>query len=201
MSDPDSLGERIYARLKQDVSRGILSVHLRLDFAELAERYEVSTTPVREAAMRLWGEGLLEPHPRGGLRPCPVSAADLVAKIELHAGLTALALRWSRATPPEPASSGEDNVERARLMFDALARSTGNPEVVRVLGSLDERLERFRRLDDDLLPDVGAELAAMADAAPFPAQFARLLRRYHKRRLRIAAQAALLAASQSESDE
>src|SRR5690242_18900040 len=104
MNDADGLKERIYVRLKNDVSRGVLSVHLRLDYAELAERYEVSTTPVREAAMRLFGEGLLDVHPKGGLRPSPATVAELAAMLDLHAQLTAVALRWLRSDAIELAT-------------------------------------------------------------------------------------------------
>ncbi|MGN6620301.1 MAG: GntR family transcriptional regulator [Sphingomonas sp.] len=199
MSDPDTISERVYLRLKEDVASGYLSVHVRLDFAELASRYDVSTTPVREAAMRLLGEDLLDLHPKGGLRPAPVGETDLVALIDLHERLTALALRWSRGAdidlPPEGAAGAP---ERARQFFAALARATGNAEFVRVMARIDDRLDRYRRLEAQLLPDAADEVAAIERAAALPALLGRLLRRYHRRRRSIASRVILLALSADE---
>lgn len=197
MSETDTLGERVYARLKADVSSGYLSVHVRLDFAELALRYNVSTTPIREAAMRLLGEGLLELHPKGGLRPVHISAIDLNALLELHGRLAALALRWTRGAAITLSDIGDASIgERARWFFFDLARSTGNEEFVRVMARLEDRLERYRRLDDRLFPDVETELAELECAAASPALLARLLRRYHKRRQAMAPRSILLAATE-----
>lgn len=199
MSDPDTISERVYAQLKEDVASGFLSVHVRLDFAELASRYEVSTTPVREAAMRLLGEGLLDLHPKGGLRPAPVGEADLIALIDLHERLIALALRWGRGAyidmSPEGAAGPPD---RARQVFSALAKATGNAEFVRVMARLDDRLDRYRRLEAQLLRDSADELAAIERAAASPALLGRLLRRYHRRRRSIASRVILLALSADE---
>lgn len=193
MSDPDTIGERIYARLKEDVASGLLSVHVRLDFAELAARYDVSTTPVREAAMRLLGEELLELYPKGGLRPAPVSETDLTGLLDLHARLTALALRWSRGADIDLSRhSATETAARTRQFFAALAHATGNAEFVRLMSRLDDRLDRYRRLEERLLPDVAEELAGLERAAASPALLGRLLRRYHKRRQSIAARSILL---------
>lgn len=200
MSESDSLGERVYAQLKEDVSSGFLSVHVRLDFAELAARYEVSTTPIREAAMRLFGEGLLELHPKGGLRPVHVSEADLIALLDLHARLTGMALRWSGGA--RIAVSARDELganHRSRQFFADLAHTTGNTEFVRVMARLDDRLDRYQRLDERLLPDAAAEIAAIERAAVSPALLGRLLRRYHKRRLGIASRSIVLALSADDS--
>lgn len=199
MNDPDTISERVYAELKEDVASGFLSVYVRLDFAELASRYDVSTTPVREAAMRLLGEGLLDLHPKGGLRPAPVGEKDLVALIDLHERLTALALRWARGADvdmsPEDAAGTPG---RAREVFSALAQATGNAEFVRMMARLDDRLDRYRRLEPQLLPDSADELAAIERAAASPALLGRLLRRYHRRRRSIASRVILLALSNDE---
>jgi DNA-binding GntR family transcriptional regulator len=195
MTETEPLSERVYALLKDDVSSGIVSDHVRLDFAELAARYEVSTTPVREAAMRLLGEGLIETHPRGGLRPIPMRESELRALIELHGQVTTLALRWSggAATAIDAASSGYG---RARRFFVDLARATGNDQFVRVMEQLEDRLERYRRLEHRLLPDSEAELASLEEAVSSPPLLRRLLRRYHRRRQAIVVHAIMLAATE-----
>jgi DNA-binding FadR family transcriptional regulator len=198
MSDPDTISERVYALLKEDVASGFLSIHVRLDFAELASRYDVSTTPVREAAMRLLGEGLLDLHPKAGLRPAPVGEADLIALIDLHERLSALALRWTRGADIDLSSEGAPGPDRTRQVFSALAQATGNAEFVRVMARLDDRLDRYRRLEAQLLRDSADELAAIERAAASPALLGRLLRRYHRRRRSIAARVILLALSADE---
>ncbi|MBU0781554.1 MAG: GntR family transcriptional regulator, partial [Alphaproteobacteria bacterium] len=45
--------------------------------AELAERFGMSRTPVREAALVLESQGLVEMRPRKGIRILPVSADDM----------------------------------------------------------------------------------------------------------------------------
>lgn len=197
MSETEPLVERVYALLKEDVWSGFVSEHVRLDFAELALRYEVSTTPVREAAMRLLGEGLLELHPKGGLRPVHARESDLRGLLELHAQLAALALRWKTGAAfaiGDPAGAGSH--DRARQFFIALARATGNDQFVRVVEQLEDRLERYRRLDDRLLPEVEAEGAALERALSSPALLRRLLRRYHRRRQAIVAHSIVLAATE-----
>lgn len=196
MSETEPLGERVYALLKDDVSSGIISEHVRLDFAELAARYDVSTTPVREAAMRLLGEGLLDIHPRGGLRPIPMKESDLRALIDLHAQIAALALRWNTGgsiTTSGPATERDHG--RARRFFVGLARITGNGHLVRVVEQLEDRLERYRRLEDRLLPDNQAELKALERAISSPLLLRRLMRRYHRRRRAAVVHAIMLAAS------
>lgn len=49
----------IYARLKRDISVGEISNGTRLLEAELAERYEVSRTPIRQALLALEQDGLV----------------------------------------------------------------------------------------------------------------------------------------------
>jgi len=51
--------ERVYLQLKNDITLQKFSFNERLIVNELAERYTVSTTPVREALSRLHGEELI----------------------------------------------------------------------------------------------------------------------------------------------
>ena len=81
---------------------------------ELAEHLGMSRTPVREAALVLEGQGLLEVRPRKGVRIVPVSAADMR---EVYDVLTALeSLAAERA-----AQIGYSGPE-LRPLADAIAR-------------------------------------------------------------------------------
>ena len=69
--------QRAVGELRTLIFRGELppgSDHLE---AELADRFGMSRTPVREAALILESQGLVELRPRKGVRILPVSANDM----------------------------------------------------------------------------------------------------------------------------
>src|SRR5882757_11396441 len=55
-----SLSERVYQALKQDIIRGVFRPGEALSEKDLAKRYRGSRTPVREAAVRLQQENLMQ---------------------------------------------------------------------------------------------------------------------------------------------
>lgn len=59
------LSERVYLELKRDLLAGNLPIS-RLPISHLALRYHASATPIREALLRLVGEGLVALNPAGG---------------------------------------------------------------------------------------------------------------------------------------
>jgi DNA-binding GntR family transcriptional regulator len=91
MADPlevSSKADAVYRRLHADIEAGSISpgTHLRQD--DLAARWGVSSTPVREAFRRLEAEGLVEllPH-RGVVVRGPASgSAPLVDAADLEPG-------------------------------------------------------------------------------------------------------------------
>ena len=62
---------------------------------ELAEQYDVSKSPVREALQQLTFEGLIETRPRRGHRVTPISVADAGDILELRETLEVAAVRRS----------------------------------------------------------------------------------------------------------
>lgn len=56
----------IYARMKDDIARGVLAPGERLVVARIAQRYNVSPMPVRDALNRLSQEGFVEITPHAG---------------------------------------------------------------------------------------------------------------------------------------
>lgn len=58
-SAPRQTPELIYARLKEDISVGEIPQGTRLVEVQLAERYEVSRTPIRQALLALEQDGLV----------------------------------------------------------------------------------------------------------------------------------------------
>ncbi len=64
---------------------------------ELADRLGMSRTPVREAALMLEGQGLVEVRPRRGIRILPVSVSDMCEIYDILTELEALAARDAAA--------------------------------------------------------------------------------------------------------
>lgn len=68
----DSQEANIYAAILEDISRGNLAGGQRLKVSELANRFEVSTSPIREVLRRMQGEGFVQIEPNRGAIVSPV---------------------------------------------------------------------------------------------------------------------------------
>lgn len=76
--------DRIFQLIRQDILTCTLSPGEELREAELARRYQVSKTPVRDALQKLELEGLIEIEPRRGHRVRPISMSDAEDILELR---------------------------------------------------------------------------------------------------------------------
>lgn len=105
---PQSSSQRAILQLRELIFSGELragSDHLE---SELADRLQMSRTPVREAALTLETQGLLTLRPRKGVRILPMSVDDMR---EIYDVLTELeGLAAERA-----AQAGYDDAQLARL--------------------------------------------------------------------------------------
>ncbi|CAK7066328.1 MAG: HTH-type transcriptional repressor RspR [Desulfovibrio sp.] len=81
--DPNSHAEKAYEFIRTMIMDRTLRQGASLNVPELAERFEMSVTPVREAIRRLESEGLLEVVPRRGTFVRSFSVEDLIAGFEL----------------------------------------------------------------------------------------------------------------------
>ena len=68
MSKGSSLSHEVANTLRRDIIAGVFEPGTWLKTEELAERYEVSANPVREALWRLQGEGFVVANPNQGAR-------------------------------------------------------------------------------------------------------------------------------------
>lgn len=84
-------------RLRELIVRGELAPGARLHAGELAERLDVSPTPLREAFQRLAADGLVDVLPQRGARVAELSPTDAADIYELRLVLEPLALRQSLA--------------------------------------------------------------------------------------------------------
>jgi DNA-binding GntR family transcriptional regulator len=86
MSDPLQLRrEEIYGRLREDILSCALPPGAPLYEGVLAERFDVSKSPIRDALSRLHAEKLVIVEPRKGYRVAPISLADAAELFEFRA--------------------------------------------------------------------------------------------------------------------
>ena len=88
-----TLSERVFARLQDDIVRGVIAPGSKLGESELAARYGVSRGPLREAIRRLESRKLLERVPHVGTRVASLSLADLVEIYRVREALEGMAAR------------------------------------------------------------------------------------------------------------
>jgi DNA-binding GntR family transcriptional regulator len=85
--------EHVYATLKTEILGGVLRPGSRLRVVELADRFSVSQTVVREALTRLAEQRIVEAAPQQGYRVAPLTLADLTALTETRVFVEGQALR------------------------------------------------------------------------------------------------------------
>ncbi|WP_394162522.1 GntR family transcriptional regulator, partial [Galactobacter valiniphilus] len=79
-----SLAERLTATLRDRVITGVLAPGTVVIEPALAQEFQVSKTPVREALQRLTHEGLFEVLPKRGYLVRAMTQADLHDVVELR---------------------------------------------------------------------------------------------------------------------
>lgn len=80
-------------RLRSDILAGVFPGGARLKAGELAQRYDVSTIPVREALRQLHGEGVVEFTPNRGARVRVLDEAFIESLYELREAIEVLQVR------------------------------------------------------------------------------------------------------------
>jgi len=90
-----TITEQLEDALRVDIQVGILRPGQRIRSNEVAERYGVSATPLREALQRLAGESLIELDPRLGATVAPMSERDVRDIYEMLQLLDGIALERS----------------------------------------------------------------------------------------------------------
>src|SRR4051812_40979771 len=93
MATPPLLAHSIYATLKERIVTFQLKPGDALQEVQLAEVFNVSRTPIREALRMLTREGLVELLPRQGARVAVLSIKDLLDAYEVRLYLEPPAIR------------------------------------------------------------------------------------------------------------
>lgn len=111
-------GAFAYRRLRDDIVSLALEPGADLEEAGLVARLGLSRTPVREALVRLAGEGLVELLPNRGARVAPMGWGEIREHLEALDVMQRLVTRWaaSRRTDAQIAA-----VEARLLAFEAAA--------------------------------------------------------------------------------
>ena len=166
MTDTASLVDRVVAALREDLMSGKLPPTERLAESSLAERYDVSRTPVREALARLLADGLVERRDRG-LYPYRPGLDDLDGFYELRTTVELRGIlrveqddarahdhdilgpeldRWHhfRRSVPRPDAAFVSEDEQFHI---ALLSSAGNRALVAALQLVNSRIRRVGMFD------------------------------------------------------
>lgn len=83
----DRIADRLRDQLEQEIVTGVLVPGDRLDEVKLAERFNVSRTPIREAFQQLAASGLLELKPRRGAFVRSAGINEIIEMFEVMAEL------------------------------------------------------------------------------------------------------------------
>jgi len=153
---------RLKAILEREIVTGEIKPGQHLDETELANRYGVSRTPVREALMILESINLIERRPRQGALVKGVTLTRLVQLMEALCELEAICGRLTaqRAGPKEIAAlemafkeyktaldtSDQDRTYNKVIKFHrTLFTTSGNDELAEMTEQIAERMEPFLR--------------------------------------------------------
>lgn len=150
-----SAADRVYAQVKRDILAGGLPGGSLVTEGSLAEVCGVSRTPVREALLRLEGEGLVRLYPKKGALVVPPSLEDVREVLEARVVIEEWAARavWPRRTELLPALEAElaamrdtlapQDVERLvehdRRFHEIVVAAAGNAILARTYQGLRDR--------------------------------------------------------------
>ena len=94
---PATRTEEVYAVLRADLLNCVFTPGQKLKVLDLAERFGVSQSVIREALLRLTEQDLLVAEPQRGVRVRDLSVDDIAALTEARVLVETQALRWSIA--------------------------------------------------------------------------------------------------------
>jgi DNA-binding GntR family transcriptional regulator len=92
-NSPVTRGEEVYDVLRAELLNGVLCPGDKLRMVELASRFEVSQSVIREALTRLAEQGLVVATPQRGFRVRELSVEDIAGLTESRVQIESVALR------------------------------------------------------------------------------------------------------------
>jgi len=162
-----SLSDQAYETIKSEIITCVLEPGQQIAQSQLAERYQVGTTPIREALQRLAQEGFVQPIPRFGYVVSSITFNDLHEIYELRTILESAAVRLAamRGTDKQlqeiARAAGFTYVYRERQSYSdflalnaefhrSIAGVAGNRRLVDLISRLLDELTRVFHLGLDL---------------------------------------------------
>jgi len=156
------LSDRIRNRLTDQIASGELPAGAALDEQQLADRFGVSRTPVREALHQLAVSGLVEMRPRRGVVVARMTAERIMDMFETMAEIEALCVRMAtyRMTPLELSrltelheaarrAAADEDMDRYddvnHAFHEAIYLATHNAFLAEQASALRIRMNAFRR--------------------------------------------------------
>lgn len=151
----NNLSHQIWRKLEEEINDGILLPGDPLDERELANRFGVSRTPVREAVAQLAAQGLLTSAPRQGVCVARMSIRELLGLFELLAEMEGVCAKYCTRRLTDAQRLRLTAVHRNSLKFveanDAIGYSQSNVDFHEILyvgchnAFLAEHLRSIRR--------------------------------------------------------
>lgn len=157
-----TIATKIIQTLAEEIISGTLPPGYKLEEKNLAERFQVSRTPVREALREMGARGLIELIPRRGAMVANIGLAELSDLLEAECELEALCAQLSaqrmsvvekkqlerihEQTEALVAGKNEaDYLELNRKFHELICVGTHNKTIANMVGGLRDRLSAFRQ--------------------------------------------------------
>ena len=146
---------KIFHALRQEILSCGIRPGEEVRESELAQRFGVSKSPIRDALQKLEFEGLIEIVPRRGHRVAPISISDAEDMLDLREILEAGALRHIAARASDEAlreldgfrtANTDDLAEFAeynRIFHLSLCELSGNSRLAQTMAGLMENYDRL----------------------------------------------------------
>ena len=155
--------DQAYSTLRREILSCRLAPGSRIVEADIAERLDMSKTPVKKALSMLAHEGFVEILPRHGYRVTEITLADVQEIYQLRqiAEPAAAELAASNATPEQlqelrrlvedaEDDTFDEQVQKVLRFHEILADASGNSRLAIVLSGLLDEMERIFAMGLDI---------------------------------------------------
>lgn len=163
-ASPRGSAQAIYQQLREMILSFAIYPGTRVTESELAERFGVSRTPIREALQRLEAEGALSIRPKQGCFIRALDIAELAGQYRVRVALELLAIdtavsymtdkdlrrlaqAWDPKAQPGRSEDPEEMERRDESFHLALAEGSGNRALLHYLRAVNDQIRIVRRLD------------------------------------------------------
>jgi DNA-binding GntR family transcriptional regulator len=176
--------------LENEIFSGALPPGAALDEEALAQRFNVSRTPVREAMLQLIQSGLVEKKPRQGATVSRTDVGDMIRLFEVMSELEGICAKYAARRMTDAERSALEDLHRrsekalraadddtyyklSRAFHLAIIRGTHNDDLIDITNRMGIKLVPYRRFQlsypgrsESNLTDHEAILKAILDRDP-----------------------------------